>query len=126
MAKKEFTYRGKTLDELKKLSVDELSKLFTSRVRRKITRGFTEQEKIFLSRIKKKDSVKTHCRDMIVLPEFVGKTVQIYSGKEFKPVKIIPEHIGLRLGEIIVSKARVNHGKAGVGASRSTLHVSVK
>ena len=86
MAKKEFTYKGKTLDELKKLSLNELAQLLTSRQRRKIKRGFTEQEQILLKKIRaSQKNIETHCRDMIILPEMVGFTIKIHSGKEFAP-----------------------------------------
>ena len=104
MAKKEFTFRGKTLEELQKLSIEELAKLLTSRQRRTLARGFTDAEKSLLEKIKKfkdgkkKKPVKTHCRDMIVLPMMVGMTIHIHSGKLFNPVLIEPEMIGHALG----------------------------
>ncbi len=73
MAKKEFTYRGKTLEELKELSLNDFMLLLPSRERRSLKRGFTEQQKILLKRIRaKKSNIETHCKDMIILPEMVG------------------------------------------------------
>ena len=67
MAKKEFTYRGKTLEELKKLSLNELAELLPARRRRSIKRGITEQQKILLKRVKNNEkNIETHCRDMII------------------------------------------------------------
>ena len=127
MAKKEFTYKGKTLDELKKLSLNELAQLLTSRQRRKIKRGFTEQEQILLKKIRaSQKNIETHCRDMIILPEMVGFTIKIHSGKEFAPLIIESEMIGRCLGEFVFTRKRVQHSAPGIGATRSSASLSVK
>jgi small subunit ribosomal protein S19 len=132
MAKKEFTFRGKTLEELQKLSIEELAKLLTSRQRRTLARGFTDAEKSLLEKIKKfkdgkkKKPVKTHCRDMIVLPMMVGMTIHIHSGKLFNPVLIEPEMIGHALGEFTMNRHKVTHSAPGIGATRSSAGASVK
>ena len=82
MAKKEFTFRGKSLDELKEMSLTEFSKLLTARKRRSIERGLSDEKKKLIEKVSKKDSVKTHLRDAIVLPSMVGKTIRIYNGTE--------------------------------------------
>ena len=122
MAKKEFTYRGKTLEELKAMSISDLSLLFKSRIRRLIKRGFTDEEKRFLDALEKTKGkpVKTHCRDMIILPDMVGKNIMIHSGKAFVSVIIQPEMIGHRLGEYSLTRKRVAHTSPGVGATRSS------
>ena len=89
MAKKEFTFKRKTIDELKNMSLNELAQLLTSRQRRTVKRGFTEQQKILLKKLRANEkNIETHCRDMIILPEMVGKTIKIHQGKEFMPVII--------------------------------------
>lgn len=83
--RKVFTYRGKTLEELAKMDVSELLKYFPSRIRRTLKRGFnSEQQKVVSKIIKSNKPVRTHQRDIIILPQFVGKKVLIYNGKEFK------------------------------------------
>lgn len=127
MAKKEFHYRGKTLDELQQLSLNELSELFTSYARRKMKRGLTETEKTLLKNIRTSSKpVKTHCRTMIILPEMVNKTIKVYNGKAFEDIMIQPEMIGHRLGEFSLTRKRVAHSSPGVGATRSSSNVSVK
>ena len=127
MALKEFKYRGRTIEELKKMSLKEVALLFPSRERRKINAGFTEQEKIFLEKLQSKQKkVKTHCRDMIVLPVMVGRTVGIHAGKEFKDVEIIADMIGHRLGEFALTRSRVAHNAPGIGATKSSASLSVK
>ena len=126
MVKKEFTYRGKTLEELKKLSLNELSGIMPARQRRTLKRGLTEQQKILIKNIRKNGGAKTHCRDMIILPEMVGKTIKVYSGKEFMPVMVVEEMIGHCLGEFILTRKRVAHSAPGIGATKSSGALSVK
>ena len=127
MVKKEFIYRGKTLDELKNLSLNELAVLLPSRQRRSLKRGLTDQQKILLKRVKKNESnIETHCRDAIILPEMIGKTIKVYSGKEFIPVIIIEEMIGHYLGEFILTRKKVAHSAPGIGATKSSAALSVK
>jgi small subunit ribosomal protein S19 len=115
-----FKYKGKTLDELKSLSIEELSELFPSDLRRKIKRGFTEQEQKVLDKIRAgKNNVKTHARDMVVLPEMVGKKIHIYSGKEFVPITIIEEMIGMRFGELVPTRKIAKH--SGGGAKKTSI-----
>ncbi|MFT7615467.1 MAG: small subunit ribosomal protein S19 [Candidatus Woesearchaeota archaeon] len=119
MVKKVFLYRGMEIAELQTLSLSELGDIFTADVRRKIKRGFTEAEKKFLSDITTGNNVKTHCRDMLILPLMVDKTVKVHVGNSFQDVIIQPAMVGHRLGEYALSRKRVRHGSAGVGASRS-------
>lgn len=127
MAKKEFSYRGKGIEELKKMSLNELASLLPARQRRSLKRGLTEQQKILLSRVKKNEAnIKTHCRDMIILPEMIGKTIKVYNGKEFAPVIIVDEMIGHCLGEYALTRQRVEHSAPGIGATRSSAALSVK
>lgn len=127
MAKKEFLYRGKQIEELQTLSLKELSEIFPSAARRKIKRGFTDQEKLLLENMRRSNKpVKTHCRTMLILPEMVGKTIKVYTGKMFEDITVHPEMIGHRLGEYALSKRRVAHSSPGVGATRSSSNVSVK
>ncbi len=129
MARKEFKYRGYTLEELQRMSLAELAELFTSRVRRHLKRGLTEAEKKLLRKIRKSPPnkfIKTHVRDMVILPEMVGRTIGVHNGKEFVPVKITSEMIGHRLGEFAMVTKQVKHSGPGIGASKSTKHVARK
>lgn len=127
MAKKIFTYRGKTLDELKSMSLTELANYLKARQRRSLRRGLTEEQKILLKKIRANEkNIKTHCRDMIILPEMVGLTIQVYNGKEFVPVKIKPEMIGHYLGEFALTRKKVEHSAPGIGATKSTTSLAVK
>lgn len=120
MAKKEFNYRGKSLHELEQLSITELAELFPSEIRRKIKRGFTEQEQVFLKKLLKKGKAKTHCRDMIILPNMVGKTIEIHNGKTYEPLLVTDEMISHYLGEFSHTRRPIKHGAAGIGSTKSS------
>jgi small subunit ribosomal protein S19 len=124
---KEFVFRGKKLDEIKKMDIQQFMQLVNSRERRKLKRGFTEQEKIFLENLRagEKDP-KTQCRDIIVLPEMLGRLIKIYNGKEYLPVAIEPEMLGHRLGEFAQTRRKVAHSAPGIGATRSSASLSVR
>lgn len=115
-----FTFRGKTLEELQKMSLEELLPLLSSRTRRKIQRGFTEQEQKFLKKVENGEKkLKTHCRDMVVLPNMVGLKIGIHSGREFTDVQITEEMIGMRFGELVMSRKIAVH--TTMGAKRTTV-----
>ena len=126
MAKKEFKYRGKTLRELQEMSLQDLAELFPASIRRVIKRGFTEQEKKLIENLKRSNKVKTHVRDMVILPFMVGKTIGIHNGKDFVYVVITEEMIGHRLGEFSFTRKKLKHSSPGVGATRSSSNVSVR
>ena len=127
MAKKEFTYRGKKLEDLNQLSIKEFAQLVKSRERRSLLRGLTEQQKILLENIRKgSKKLKTHCREMVILPEMVNKTIMIHNGKEFVAILIKPEMLGGRLGQFALTRKTISHSSPGVGATRSSASASVK
>lgn len=123
ITKKQFKFRGKTLDELKKIDVREFAKLVKARQRRSILRNFQKIEE-FVNRSKIKQSknkpIRTHLRDLIIVPQMVGMKIYIYNGKEFVPVIIIEEMLGHLFGEFALTRGRVKHGSAGVGATKGT------
>jgi small subunit ribosomal protein S19 len=127
--KKEFRFYGRTLEELQKTSIEELLPLFPSRIRRTLKRGLTaEQNKLLqdIKNAKEGDLIKTHCRDMIILPEFIGHTIHVHNGKEFQIVNIQPQMLGHYLGEFAVTRKKVKHTGPGVGATRSSKYMPLK
>ena len=123
MTQREFTYRGKTLEELKKLDTREFSKYLKSRPRRTVLRQFQEIEK-FVQRCKekiaKKKTIKTHLRHIIIVPEMVGMKIGVHNGKEFTFTEITAEMLGHRLGEFSSTRGKVQHGSAGIGATKGS------
>ena len=128
-------YRGYTLNQLQGLSMDEFIGILPSRQRRSLHRGLSPDHRILLEKIRKakeamrkgaSETVKTHLRDMIILPEMVGVTISVHNGKEFVQVEIKPEMIGHYLGEFAITNKPVRHGTPGIGASRSSMYVPLK
>jgi small subunit ribosomal protein S19 len=125
--KKEFTFRGYTMDQLSKMTLEEFSQLLNARTRRSIVRGLTDPQQKFLEHLNKTDGVvKTHCRNMIILPEMVGRTIRIHDGKEFQQVTVLPEMLGHYLGEFALTRKSVKHTGPGVGATRSSKYMPLK
>jgi small subunit ribosomal protein S19 len=127
MAKKEFSYKGKSEEEIKKMSLDQFSLIVPSRIRRSLKRGFTENQKALLKKLRNgKNNVETHSRDMVILPEMIGKTIKVYNGKVFEPVIITADMMGHVLGEFSLTRKEVRHSAPGIGATRSSAAISVK
>ncbi len=125
--REEYTYRGFRLDELRAMGMSELIPLMPSRARRKVTRGLSRGEEHFLTQFRKGDgAIRTHLRDMIIMPEMVGRAVEIHNGKEYVRVELQPESIFHYLGEFALTRRKVSHGSAGIGATRSSKYVPLK
>src|SRR3989304_7732657 len=127
---KEFSYRGHSLQSLEGMSMDEFINLLPSRQRRSLQRGLTPEQRILLEKMREaKNSVaqiKTHVRDLVILPEMVGTKIMIHNGKEFLAVEIKAEMIGHYLGEFAITNKPGRHGTPGIGASRSSMYVPLK
>ena len=121
--RKQFTYRGKTIDELKQLDVREFAKFLPARARRTVLRQFQEVEK-FVNRANKKAGrgkhIKTHSRNLVIVPQLVGMKIQIHSGNGFFPIQVTTEMLGHRLGEFAPTRKKITHGAAGVGATKGS------
>ncbi len=132
MAKKELTFKGKSLEELVGVKLSDFMNIIPSRARRSLKRGFTDEQKKLLLKVKKakegkfKKQIKTHCRDMVILPEMVGLTIFVHAGREFVPVSITFEMLGKYLGEFTMNRKKVAHSAPGIGATKSSAAMSVK
>jgi len=129
----EFSYRGHTLEELQEMDVEEVAELLPARQRRSITRGLSVEKQKLLEETRDageeetaNDPIRTHLRDMPVLPEMVGLTFAVYTGQSFERVKVEPEMLGHYLGEFQLTRNSVEHGQAGIGATRSSKFVPLK
>src|SRR5208337_4072457 len=103
-----FTFRGKTPEELQKLSIEEFTKLLNSRERRTMERQGTTYKELQakVEKYKKlgKDKVlKTQVREAVILPAWLGMKFAVHNGKEWKELTIAPEMLGHRLGEFVFS-----------------------
>ncbi len=130
-----FHYRGHTLEELKKMNMDEFVRLLPARARRSLRRGLPPRQKKLLERLRRayrakkrgKDILtRTHVRDMLIFPEMVGLQIGVYNGKSYEIVEVKPEMIGHYLGEFSLTRRHVQHGSPGIGATRSSKYVPLK
>ncbi|VVC72147.1 30S ribosomal protein S19 [uncultured archaeon] len=130
MARK-FNYRGRAPEDLRKMTMEEVTPLLTSRARRYIKRG-NKRYRVLVETVKKVSAaggqkmIKTHIREGLILPEWIGLTFGIHNGKEFKKVEITPEKIGKRLGEYAHTTGPVKHSGPGVGATRGSKFIPLK
>jgi len=124
---KEFIWQGRTEEQIKRLDMKTFMTLVPSRQRRSLKRGLSEQHKRLLKKVEANDSdIKTHCRDMVIMPAMIGKTIKVYNGKEYVMVIIMPDMIGHFLGEFSHTRKSVTHSSAGIGATRSSKAVSAR
>jgi small subunit ribosomal protein S15e len=118
------------------LSSEQLRDVVHARARRRFNRGLKRKPMGLIKKLRKAkqaakpnekpDLVKTHLRDMIVVPEMIGSVIGIYSGKEFNQVEIKPEMVGFYLGEFSISYKPVKHGRPGIGATHSSRFIPLK
>lgn len=126
-----YTFRGKSIDEIRKLNSEKFSEMLTSRQRRAIKRMGHEYKELIEKvneHIKEKSDkiIKTHIREAVILPSWVGLRFGIYNGKEFKDMVITEEMLGHRLGEFSFSTKRVLHSAPGIRATRGSKFLEVK
>ena len=129
----EFTYRGHTLEELRDMDLEDVAELLPARQRRSITRGLSVEKQKLLNEAREADEeetannpIRTHLRDMPIVPEMVGITFAVYTGQSFERVNVEPEMLGHYLGEFQLTRTSVEHGQAGIGATRSSKFVPLK
>jgi len=127
--KKEFTYKGMSMEELKKLDVREFAKYLRSRQRRTVLRQFQKIED-FINRAREKQNkekkIRTHQRNLVVVPQMIGMKISIYNGNNFVLVDVTGEMLGHNFGEFAPTRNRVKHGSAGVGATKGSKAKSKK
>jgi len=129
MVKKEFRFRGKSLEELQQLDIKEFALLCSSRAKRSLQRGFDKHLLKKIAKSKKagnKKPIRTHKRDAIVVPEMVGVSFAIHKGNSFEIIEVKPAMLGHYLGEFALTRKRLLHGKAGIGATRSSTAISAR
>jgi len=129
----EFTYRGHTLEELQEMSLEEVAELLPARQRRTIKRGLSVEHEKLLEKAREaereetaNDPIRTHLRDMPILPEMAGITFAVHNGQGFERVQVRAEMLGHYLGEFQLTRTDVEHGQAGIGATRSSKFVPLK
>ena len=133
---KKFSFRGLDIGALLELGMEDVAKIFRSRQRRRFQRKLKPEYGRLIAKSnyikhctpqgEKPLPVKTHLRDLIVLPSMVMSQINVHTGKEFVPVEIKPEMMGYYLGEFAQTYKRVGHGRPGVGATSSSKFAPIK
>lgn len=125
---------GKDAAELPSMPTEEfISKYADARARRAYRRiAENPAYKALLAKVRKvRDSkskalIKTHVREAVILPEWVGLKFGVHNGKEFVAIEILPTMVGRRLGDFSHTTKRVAHSGPGVGATRGSKFVPLK
>ena len=125
---RKFSYRGVDLDQLLDLKTDALVDLFRARIRRRFKRGLTRKPMKLVKKLRKAkkeatggekpETVRTHLRNMVIVPEMIGSVVGVYNGKVFNTVEIKPEMVGTHLGEYSITYRPVSHGRSGLAGGK--------
>ena len=124
---KELTWHGQSEQEVKEMDIKEFMKVIPTRQRRSLKRGFTDAQKALMKLIEAdSQNIKTHCRDLVIMPIMLGKMIKVYNGKDLFPVTVTLEMLGHYLGEFSQTRKSVTHSSAGVGATRSSKAVSAR
>ncbi|KAL9262716.1 Small ribosomal subunit protein uS19-like protein [Drosera capensis] len=133
---KKFSFRGVDLDVLLDMSTEELVKLYPARARRRFQRGLKRKPMALIKKLckakreapagEKPEPIRTHLRNMIIMPEMIASVVGVYNGKTFNQVEIKPEMIGHYLAEFSISYKPVKHGRPGIGATHSSRFIPLK
>lgn len=128
MARK-VVYKGIEAEQIPSITMESFMKLIPSGSRRTLKRMGTQVKK-FIEKLRKHDfakkPMKTHFRQMVILPEMLGKRFLVYNGKEFVDVMILPEMLGRKLGEYSHTIKLVRHSGPGIGATRGSKSVELK
>ena len=110
--------------------------LVHARARRRFQRGLKTKDMALIKKLRKAKKetapgekpavVKTHLRNMVIVPEMIGSVVGVYNGKTFNQIEIKPEMTGHYLGEFSITYKPVKHGRPGIGATHSSRFVPLK
>mmetsp|Transcript_31316 Transcript_31316/g.41452 ORF Transcript_31316/g.41452 Transcript_31316/m.41452 type:complete len:154 (-) Transcript_31316:5-466(-) len=127
---KKFQFRGIELDKLLDLSHEELLNYVHARARRRMQRGLKRKPMALVKKLRKAKAacgpldkpapIKTHLRNMLIVPEMIHSNVAVYNGKVFNVVNIMPEMVGHYLGEFSITYRPVRHGRPGIGSTNSS------
>lgn len=153
---KKFTFRGLEVEKLMDLSQEELLQIVNARARRRMQRGLKRKPMALIKKLRKAKNaagpldkpapVKTHLRNMIIVPEMIGSQVAVYNGKVFNLVLVTADMIGQYLGEFSISYRfvkivlflvfqsklyillirPVRHGRPGLGSTNSSRFIPLK
>ena len=76
--------------------------------------------------LERPEGIKTHLRNMIIVPEMIGSVIGVYNGKTFNGIEVKPEMVGMYLGEFSITYKPVRHGRPGIGSTNSSRFIPLK
>src|SRR3989338_4031146 len=134
MVKKEFAFRGYSIEQLLKITDKEFAGLICSRSRRTLLRSGIDkklEKKIekahaLLQQGKEAKPIRTHLRNTIVVPRMVGLRFAVHRGNSFEIVAIRKDMLGHFLGEFALTRKKLMHGRAGIGATKSSTAITAR
>ena len=127
---KEMTFRGKTVKELQAMTLEEFTKLCPSRTRRALKKSGIDKK--ILKKIEaykksaKPKAIRTHRRDIVVIPAMIGVSFAVHKGKEFEKIDVNEKMLGHYFGEFALTRKKLQHGKAGIGATKSSTAITAR
>jgi small subunit ribosomal protein S19 len=124
-------FKGMTADQLEKISTEEFLRLIASRARRSIKKNFVRYKALIVKaeKLKKGNSpkiLKTHIREAVILPQWIGMKFGVHNGKEFQTITILPGMVGKRLGDFAFTTRRVLHSSPGIRATKGSKFLGEK
>ncbi len=124
-------FRGLLPSEIEKLTKEQYLKLIKSRQRRSIKRNAIDYKKLCekAEQIKMAGSqkaIKTHIREAVILPSWIGLRFEVHNGKTFQIVQISANMVGHRLGEYSYTTKSVVHSAPGISATKGSKFIGEK
>ncbi len=125
-------FRGKTAAEAQQIKPEDYIKLVKSRQRRSMKRNFDRYKNLVakVDMLKKRGGtikpIRTHIREAVILPTWVGISFMVHNGKEFQQIDITANMLGHRLGEFAYTTKRVQHSAPGIRATKGSKFLAVK
>ena len=71
-------------------------------------------------------AIRTHTREAVILPSWIGTRFEVHNGKEFQIVQVTANMLGHRLGEFAFTTKSVVHSAPGIKATRGSKFLGEK
>lgn len=124
-------FRGMYPADAEKLDQKQYLGLVKSRERRSMKRNGLDYKKL-LAKVEeykkagKTKPIRTHIREAVIIPSWIGVKFEVHNGKEFQALQISANMLGHRLGEFAYTTKRVLHSAPGIRATRGSKFLAVK
>lgn len=124
-------FKGLPAQDAQALSTEQYLKLVKSKQRRAMRRNSLKYRKLVerAAALKSKGvtkPIRTHVREAVILPSWIGMSFMVHNGKEFQQIDITAGMLGHRLGEFAFTTKRVQHSAPGIRATKGSKFLAVK